>query len=407
MNSIVRARAWQQFKSNFWMLILANFLYSLIAGFPSAIPLVGWIASLLIFPVLLMGMVNICLNVTYGGKVKIEDLFAYFKDGMFFKPVGVYFLMFTYVFLWGLIPVAGPFIYLVKSYSYGLAPYIWHDNTDISASDAITESRHLMDGHKWELFCCEFPYWLCMLPGTLMYIMSMVPMLLSSIHEDDAGLAIGAFMGMFGVMISYLVMYVSILIVTPLLQVVRANYYFELTRPYREQQSTQTTRDPGRYQSFDQNVGASESEFEKSNAEFTATSDITAAGTEADFAGAAGAGTDFAGTTGTGTDFAGTTGTGTDFAGTTGAATDFAGTTGTGTDFAGATGSAGDFAGATGSSTDFSGTMDDPSGFTSGFDTGTDITSAADPASDITSATDSGADITSTVDTAGDPFKYE
>ena len=34
-----------------------------------------------------------------------------------------------------------------------MAPYIIYDNPNIDANDAITQSKEMMKGHKWELFC--------------------------------------------------------------------------------------------------------------------------------------------------------------------------------------------------------------------------------------------------------------
>ena len=47
---------------------------------------------------------------------------------------------------------------IVKYYSYAMAPYIMIENPDMSASDVISESRRLMDGHKWELFVLDLSF---------------------------------------------------------------------------------------------------------------------------------------------------------------------------------------------------------------------------------------------------------
>lgn len=48
--------------------------------------------------------------------------------------------------VWGLTVIGG----VVKYYSYYLVPYIAAENPSIKAADAITLSRQMMDGHKWE-----------------------------------------------------------------------------------------------------------------------------------------------------------------------------------------------------------------------------------------------------------------
>ena len=58
------------------------------------------------------------------------------------------FLVFVRRTLWYLTIVAIP----IKYYSYFLVPYILSENPSMSASGAISLSRRLMNGHKWECF---------------------------------------------------------------------------------------------------------------------------------------------------------------------------------------------------------------------------------------------------------------
>ena len=57
-------------------------------------------------------------------------------------------LTFVYKLLWGMTVIAIP----IKHYSYFMVPYIVAENPDIRANEAITLSRHMMKGHKWECF---------------------------------------------------------------------------------------------------------------------------------------------------------------------------------------------------------------------------------------------------------------
>jgi len=56
--------------------------------------------------------------------------------------------------LWTL-TVVGVFI---KRYSYFLVPYITAENPKISPREAVTLSRRMMDGHKWECFVLELSF---------------------------------------------------------------------------------------------------------------------------------------------------------------------------------------------------------------------------------------------------------
>ena len=56
--------------------------------------------------------------------------------------------------LWDLTIVGG----IIKYYSYYLVPYIVAENPDIKTLDAITLSRKMMNGHKWECFKLELTF---------------------------------------------------------------------------------------------------------------------------------------------------------------------------------------------------------------------------------------------------------
>lgn len=47
---------------------------------------------------------------------------------------------------------------VIKYYSYYMVPFIIAENPDIRAFDAITLSRHMMNGHKWECFKLEWSF---------------------------------------------------------------------------------------------------------------------------------------------------------------------------------------------------------------------------------------------------------
>lgn len=85
--------------------------------------------------------------------MKIENLFECTKN---FGTVFVAnILMGIYTFLWSLLFVIPG---IVKSYSYAMTNYILIDNPNMTANEAITESRKMMDGHKAELFILDLSF---------------------------------------------------------------------------------------------------------------------------------------------------------------------------------------------------------------------------------------------------------
>lgn len=47
---------------------------------------------------------------------------------------------------------------IVKSYSYAMTMYIMQDYPELSGNDAITKSRQMMDGHKFDLFILDLSF---------------------------------------------------------------------------------------------------------------------------------------------------------------------------------------------------------------------------------------------------------
>ena len=47
---------------------------------------------------------------------------------------------------------------IVKSYSYAMTMYIMQDHPELSGNDAITKSRQMMNGHKFDLFILDLSF---------------------------------------------------------------------------------------------------------------------------------------------------------------------------------------------------------------------------------------------------------
>ena len=71
------------------------------------------------------------------------------------RTVGAMFLRDLFLFLWGLLCIVPG---VVKRYSYRMVPYILADDPTIGAGDAITLSRKMMRGHKWNTFVLDLSF---------------------------------------------------------------------------------------------------------------------------------------------------------------------------------------------------------------------------------------------------------
>lgn len=63
-------------------------------------------------------------------------------------------LSYVFLMLWWFTIIGG----IVKSFSYALVPYIMAENPNIAAREAITLSRRMMRGHKWEWFVARLTF---------------------------------------------------------------------------------------------------------------------------------------------------------------------------------------------------------------------------------------------------------
>lgn len=84
---------------------------------------------------------------------RISDLFSQFEH--FGRGFAQKFLRGLYTALWALLFIIPG---IVKRYSYAMTPFILAENPDMTANEAITASRQLMDGHKGELFWLDLSF---------------------------------------------------------------------------------------------------------------------------------------------------------------------------------------------------------------------------------------------------------
>lgn len=87
-------------------------------------------------------------------KPEVKDLFYGFKD--YKRGFIANILMSIYLTLWGIITLG--IAAIVKSYSYSMTYFLLEQDKSLTANEAITLSRRLMDGKKWKLFCLDLSY---------------------------------------------------------------------------------------------------------------------------------------------------------------------------------------------------------------------------------------------------------
>ncbi len=86
-------------------------------------------------------------------EASFDNLFAYFSHWQ--TMVAASFLRMLYTLLWTLLLIIPG---IVASYSYAMIPYILAENPDLTASEAISQSKALMEGKRMDLFCLELTF---------------------------------------------------------------------------------------------------------------------------------------------------------------------------------------------------------------------------------------------------------
>lgn len=188
-----RASAWNSLSGKWGLAVLAGLLAGLLggasfeggpefkfsyntttglqAGFGTAIPngTLGMLAvggTIILVMAIVMGVIyttigsvvelgyaRFNLDLIDGQTPELGGLFGYFS--WFKTAFCARFLTGVYTFLWSLLLVIPG---IIASYSYAMVPYILAENPELRAGEAIQQSKELMSGNRWRLFCLHFSF---------------------------------------------------------------------------------------------------------------------------------------------------------------------------------------------------------------------------------------------------------
>lgn len=128
------------------------------------------IGSLLLLSFLTYGYACVFLPIIRAKKEKVE-IPAYFGGTEQIGGLVVLSLMTNlFVFLWSLLFIIPGF---VKAYAYSMAPYIKYDHPEYSWKRCLDESKAMMKGYKWKLFCLDLSFIGWNIVGMLCFIVGM------------------------------------------------------------------------------------------------------------------------------------------------------------------------------------------------------------------------------------------
>lgn len=150
-NRDIRRAARYALKGNWGQAVLATLVFTIISCVAGCIPLL----SLLIICPLEFGF-SLCFLRLIRGEDSSEMVGGQFRVfNQYGRYLGGSLLMLLYTLLWMLLLVIPG---IVKSYAYAMTPYVLNDHPELDAEDCIHESRMMMRGYKWKLFCLDLSF---------------------------------------------------------------------------------------------------------------------------------------------------------------------------------------------------------------------------------------------------------
>lgn len=165
-NRILRQNARMQLGNSIfhskWITMLGVCAVLSIVATAGATPAVG-IILLLLTGTISYGIARTTVECVEGKKWDFTHVFCGFSECLG-KSVILGLLQGLFTFLWSLLFILPG---IVKSYSYAMCFYIQQERPDTEPVDCITESRQMMDGYKWQLFCLDFSFFGWYLLGAL------------------------------------------------------------------------------------------------------------------------------------------------------------------------------------------------------------------------------------------------
>ncbi len=130
------------------------------------------------------GMASLTVAAMRGG-AKVGHVFAGF--GKILSLAWMCGVMQTYVFLWSLLLIVPG---VRAAFSYALMNYVRADHPDWGANQCLAESKRLMAGNRWRLFCLHLSFlgWFLLVPITLglamFWVMPYFRMTVAAFYED-------------------------------------------------------------------------------------------------------------------------------------------------------------------------------------------------------------------------------
>ena len=157
----LKSAANEQINGKIGILFVMFLIIFAIAFVCAFIPLIGSVATFIITPAFSLSLCIVYLKLSKKEEISVGDVFSGFnKTG---RALWLNILVAVFTFLWALLLyIPG----IIKQYAYSMSFYILADNPELTAREALSKSKEMMKGHKWDLFVLQLSFfWWYLLIG--------------------------------------------------------------------------------------------------------------------------------------------------------------------------------------------------------------------------------------------------
>ena len=172
IRSELKNKAKEQIKGNIGILFVCNLVVvavcAVVALIPELIPPIasygiGAMAVNIVMPAFMISLIMIYLGLAAGKKPNVPDVFKGLN--IFGKALWLIIITEFFVALWSMLLVIPG---IIKGISYSMAPYVLADNPNMTAREALRESKKIMQGHKMDYFilALSFFWWFLLIGAT-------------------------------------------------------------------------------------------------------------------------------------------------------------------------------------------------------------------------------------------------
>lgn len=182
------AEARTALSGNWWVAVVGLALSALVGFAAQIVPLVNFIAPLLVAGPLALGVAVFCLSISRKNKIDIKQIFSGFD--IFGTALATYLLSVIFIILWALLLIIPG---IIAALSYSQIYFILADNPNIGPMEAIDRSKKMMMGNKWKFFCLGWRFfgWMILSILTLgigfLWLMPYMSVTFAKFYDDVKG----------------------------------------------------------------------------------------------------------------------------------------------------------------------------------------------------------------------------